>query len=165
MGRPLFYGSSGISGEGRSRQEEGPAHAKVGGHRDTRRARGEWPRKTRNARTPTQPPRLFSPSPPHLFGGRGATQLPGRGCGGPCFLCFPWLSPGVGGKGRESSLQSLAPKFPEEPKILVSPSRSPRARTGRLCDSQPVLPRYVRKEGGTTRRTAARRTSKSRSGS
>ena len=32
----LFCGSSGISGEGRSRQQEGPGIAKVGGHRDTR---------------------------------------------------------------------------------------------------------------------------------
>ena len=36
--------SSGISGEGRSRQEEGPAIAKVGG---TRRVRSEWPRNPR----------------------------------------------------------------------------------------------------------------------
>ncbi len=35
-------GSSGISGEGRSPQEEGPAIAKVGGNRDTRRARSEF---------------------------------------------------------------------------------------------------------------------------
>jgi hypothetical protein len=30
------------SGEGRSRQQEDLAIAKVGGHRDTRRARSEW---------------------------------------------------------------------------------------------------------------------------
>ena len=38
IARAFFLGSSGISGEGRSPQEEGPAIARVGGHRDTRRA-------------------------------------------------------------------------------------------------------------------------------
>ena len=51
-----FKGLCGISGEGRSRQKEAPAIAKVGGHRDTR----EWPRNPRNTRNPPLPPRDYS---------------------------------------------------------------------------------------------------------
>ena len=39
---------------------------------------------------PQPNPQNFFPLHPHTFLG-GATQLPGRGCGGPCFPCFPWL--------------------------------------------------------------------------
>ncbi len=37
------------------------------------------------------PQDTFFPFTTPPFRGRGGTQLPGRGCGGPCFPCFPWL--------------------------------------------------------------------------
>ena len=45
---------------------------------------------------PNPTPKTFFPFTPHLFGGRGGTQLSGWGCGGPCLPCFPWLNPGWG---------------------------------------------------------------------
>ena len=111
-------GSSGISGERRSRQEEGSGIAKVGGHRDTRRARSEWPRNPRNPRTPTQPAKLFPLHPPTFSGERGEHNFRGGAAGVRVFRGFRDSS-GVGWKGLESSVQSLAPKFSEEPNMFT----------------------------------------------
>ena len=111
-------GSSGISGEGRTRQKEGPAIAKVGGHRDTRRAPSEWPRNPRNPRTPTQPAKLFPLHPPTFSGEGGEHHFRGGAAGVRVFRGFRGSS-GVGWKDLESSDQSLAPKFSEEPNMFT----------------------------------------------
>ncbi len=111
--RTLSMGSSGISGEGRSRHEEGPAIAKVGGHRDICRARELMATESTESTDPNPTPRkTFFPLHPPTFSGKGGEHnFRGGAAGVRAFRGFRGSS-GVGWKGRESSLQSLAPKIP-----------------------------------------------------
>ncbi len=63
----------------------------------------------------------FFPSPP-TFSGEGGTQLSGRGCGGPCFPCFPWLIRG-GAEGQRRPFNHL-PQISR--KKLYSSQHNPR---------------------------------------
>ncbi len=119
---PLFFGSSVISGEGRSRQEKGPAIAKVGGHRDRRRARSEWPRNPRNPRTPTQPRKTFCPFTPTPFRGEGGNTTSVAGLRGVRLFRRFRGSSGVGWKGRGSSLSITCPEIPGRTFFPSSPS-------------------------------------------
>ncbi len=112
-----IFGSSGISGEGCSRQEEGPAMAThaapgVNGH---------------GIHGP-QPTKLFSPSPPHFFGGRGGQHnFRGGAAGVRAFRGFRGSS-GVGWKGRATPSERPAPPVPgPEPDLPpeTSPFRTP----------------------------------------
>ncbi len=69
-------------------------------------------------------PANFSPlHPPHLFGGGGGTQLPERGCGGPCFPCFPWLIQG-GVEGSRIVPSITYPKIPGRTFFLAPPGET-----------------------------------------
>ena len=105
-------GLSSVSAEGRSGQEEGPAiatHATPGvnGHGN---------------HGPEPNPQAFFTLHPHTFSGEGegegeggTTQLPGRGCGGPCFPWIQWLI--WGGVEGPSIVRSIAcPEIPGKPK-------------------------------------------------
>ncbi len=122
IGDLFSFGSSGISGEGRSRQEEGPAIAKVGGHRDTCCVQSEWPRKPRNA---PLPPRDYSSFLFDLLSSVHCARLGNPvGCGGGPDRRWVGLGsvrsvvsvahPGWNGRAENRPLNHL-PQFPEEP--------------------------------------------------
>ncbi len=76
---------------------------------------------------PQPSPQSFFPLPPHLFGGGGRTQLPGRGCGGPCFLWVPSLIWG-GAEGQRCPFNHLPRN-----------SRKNHKKGGCVCDSKGVI--------------------------
>ncbi len=85
---------------------------------------------------PQPNPQDFFPLHPTPFrGGGGQHNFRGGVAGVRAFRGFRGSS-GVGWKGRESSLQSLAPKFPEEPKTLLARTLRHGPQTPMLCRRQ-----------------------------
>ena len=69
------------------------------------------------------PQNSFFPFTPTPFWGReGGTQLPGRGCGGPCFPWIPWLIWG-GAEGQRCPCNHLPRNSRKNPKS--SPAENP----------------------------------------